>query len=188
METPSHIKSILYMKRNPLQNYIVPGLTSWLLADLKEKGMIRLFEMERHQEMAIAPHSHRFDFDCIVLAGSVVNTLWRPSYNIKNGDEFQITSLEYMGQPGQYKETRGGIMNYTPLVQEHKEGDKYGMRFDEIHSIKFSRGAKVLFFEGPSKTTHTTLLDPYVNGQRVPQSAIQPWMFHKTVNLDDHFV
>lgn len=44
----------------------------------------------------------------------------------------------------------------------YKEGDEYGMMFDEIHSIFFSRDTWVLFFEGPEVTEETAILEPYV--------------------------
>ena len=204
-----NVQTVDKLKHSPLENYIVPGLTSWLISDPSPRGCVRMFEMLRNQEMAISPHSHRFDFQCVVLEGDVTNTIWRKykplalasleyfSYcnplmvderkRIASSDEFQRTELKYLGKPGQYsKSPIKEIEKYYPVVSTYKKGDQYHMTADQIHSIRFSKGAKVLFMEGPNITDTTNILDPYVNGVNVHQSDVLPWMFHSTASHDDH--
>lgn len=53
------------------------------------------------------------------------------------------------------------------------------MKAEEIHSITFSRGASVLFFEGPRKTDTSTVLEPVVDGETIPLFRTEPWMYGK---------
>jgi len=51
------------------------------------------------------------------------------------------------------------------------------MKHDEIHSITFSKGAKVLFFEGPQVSDKSVIIEPIINGQTVSTYDVAPWMF-----------
>ena len=172
---PDVIKHLISMRHSPLYNYIVPGLTSWLIMDNGELGKIRLFESSREQQEFITPHSHRFDFTACVVRGQVENTLWVEG----DGDKYMMTQTKYLGEPGKYESRPIKEKRYTTDTLTHVEGDWYGMKFSDIHSIKFSRGAFVLFFEGVSKTNTTYILEPFVDGEHIPTMKTEPWMFKK---------
>jgi hypothetical protein len=53
------------------------------------------------------------------------------------------------------------------------------MRYNEIHSIKFSKDAIVLFFEGPTVTDSSFVLEPVVEGEYIPTMTTEPWMFRR---------
>jgi len=164
----NHIKT---MAHSPLRNYRIPGLTSSLVRN------VRLFECERSHEEAIVPHSHRFDFQCLVLRGVVRNVLWLPN---AQGDLFSLSTLEYGNKPGEYTQTRGTAQGYFSRSEtRYVEGDTYGMRHTQIHSIFFERDTAVLFFEGPELTNETCILEPVSNGKAVPTFETRPWMFQK---------
>lgn len=164
------------MAHSRLANYIIPGLTSSLIGG-DGYGTVRLFECSRNHEETIVPHSHRFDFRCLVLAGRVVNTVWKEG---PDGDPFMQTILSYDGAPGQYRSEDSEVAHFIPERTTYVEGDWYGMPWDEIHSIKFSKGAVVLFLEGPLKSNSTIILQPFVDGEVVPTMKVEPWMFRTT--------
>lgn len=161
------------MKRSPLRNYIVPGLTSSLLGG-EDKGVVRMFEMSREQLSDITPHSHRFDFECLVLEGTVINRVWAPN---DKGDVYQRSQLKYKGEPGKYDLERADYDRYAYTAKVYGKGDWYGMHAEQMHSITFSVGAKVLFFEGPPVVASTYILEPFVDGVIVPTFEVKPWMF-----------
>ena len=187
MELPngfaSHIES---MMRSPLRNYIVPGLSSYLLGG-EDKGCVRVFSSKRNQQSDISPHSHRFDFVCLVLRGTVRNIIWKPSFDVVHAAEhFAVSNIEYEGEAGHYKKKIVDRSYWEPRESAYQEGDFYGMSASQVHSIFFSKDALVLFFEGPAKTNKSIVLDPVVNDEVIPTSDVQPWMFRKQP-LDDHF-
>lgn len=171
------IKHLVSMRHSPLHNYIVPGLTSWMIMDNGDLGKIRMFECSRQQQEFITPHSHRFDFTACVIRGSVHNTLWVSSD--VSGDEYVVTNNAYLGKPGEYKVESNVVARFMEDTICHNEGEWYGMRHNEIHSIQFSRDALVLFFEGRAVTTTTQVLEPFVNGRHIPTMKTEPWMFQK---------
>jgi len=171
------IKHLVSMRHSPLRNYIVPGLTSWLIMDNGTAGKIRLFESSRNQQEFITPHSHRFDFSACVIRGHVHNTLWTPSEQF--GDEYVVTNSTYLGQPGEYEKQSKVVARFVDSTICYDDGEWYSMKHNEIHSIKFSRDAVVLFFENRAITTTTQVLEPFVNGQHVPTMKVEPWMFKK---------
>lgn len=178
------INNILSMKGNPMGNYIVPGLTSWMIGAKSQNGCVRLFESEREQQRDIAPHSHRFDFSCLVLRGEVVNKVWTHS---PAGDEFELSRIRYLGRPGLYEKEALERGRFDFTATHYSQGDFYRMEFYEMHSIVFSRGALVLFFEGPTLTDESLMLDPISDGDVIATSDTAPWMFKRTVQIDDHF-
>lgn len=173
------IEFIDKMKHSPVRNYAIPGLTSWLIGAPTEHGCVRLFECSRDHHEPITPHSHRFDFECIVLAGTVRNVIWTPDYNMSGYDRYAESRLLYRGGIGHYETEKSGIGGYSTKQSIHKAGDRYGMKADDIHSIYFSRGAKVLFFEGPTIADSSVILEPYVDGEVVPTFKVEPWMFKR---------
>src|SRR6185436_17204277 len=64
------------VKYSPIRNYVVPGVTSWIIApETPEHGLFRLFTCDRFQLVTVAPHSHRYDLNCTVMNGAVYNTI-----------------------------------------------------------------------------------------------------------------
>jgi len=166
------IDHVLGMADQHLDNYIVPGLTSSLL----ENGKVRLFSMSRAQHQAITPHSHRFDFQCLVLRGEVHNIRWTRSDH-DEADAYVATKLSYGFEPGRYTRGGWGIGRYTCESERFGAGDWYGQAYDEIHSVVFSDDALVLFFEGQMITQETTILEPLVDGKHLQTFRVEPWMF-----------
>lgn len=166
------------MKHSPLHHYAgVPGLTSWMIAK-GQKGIVRLLECSRDHYEPVTPHSHRFDFTCQVLAGSVRNILWTPSATL--GDEYQATTILYEGKPGKY--ALGGkreVKRFQVTEHRYDAGGVYSMRADDIHSIYFKRGTSVLFFEGDQVSDSSVILEPVVNGVVVNTFEVPKWAFRK---------
>lgn len=175
------------MKHSPIHNYAVPGLSSWLIGETSEAGCVRLFECSRNHQEPIIPHSHRFDFHCVVLEGVVHNTVW----TVRNAsgavaqsmeDLFMLSDLEYGGECGKYRATPKNPVLATRTTKVHAAGGstaQYSMRANEIHSIVFAKNTKVLFFEGPKVQDISQILEPIVNGETVHTFQVMPWMFKK---------
>lgn len=170
---------ICSMLRNPLRNYVVPGLTSSLLGG-DGHGTVRLFEASREQYSDIVPHSHRFDFTCLVLEGYVVNRVWLPTSSTQ-ADLYEAATLLYGGEPGKYRMKPHALGRSRWHYQDirYNAGNWYTMDADEIHSITFSRNAVVLFFEGPTRVDSTTIIQPVVDGEVVKTFKVEDWMFQK---------
>ena len=173
-----NLDQIKAMAHSPLHNYAIPGLTSWIIGANPDpqRGCVRLFECSRQHFELIIPHSHRFDFRCLVLRGGVNNVVWTAD---EEGDEFAVSTLRYGGEPGHYSTTVEEVVRFSSRVDRYTKGQWYGMKHDEIHSIFFGRGSAVLFFEGPQVTNQSQILEPYVDGQRVPTFQVESWMFRK---------
>lgn len=173
-------KAIEPMRNNTLRNYIVPGLTSHLIGGPKA-GLVRLFHAERETLEFITPHSHRFDFTCLVLNGDVANTIFRPGYTYD--EEWCLSTINQVcGKDGlnDYQHIReekpsfwrGETLKYTT-------GDTYSMKHLEIHSIKFSKDTRVLFFESPQLTVTSQMIEPWVDGRCIPTFKTESWMFER---------
>lgn len=175
------------MKHNTLSNYIVAGLSSSAVGNGgHENGKVRLFKADRATRDEITPHSHRFDFVCLVLQGAVVNSLYEPPYGSGDkAEEWCVSTIDQVcGADGirEYVHTREA----EPVRMVRRDftytaGQTYGMYTPEIHSITFSQGAQVLFFEGPQKQARSVMLEPWVNGKVVPTFRTEPWMFEKEI-------
>lgn len=170
----NHIDLLQLMRTNTVRNYVIPGLDSSLL----ENGKVRLFESSREHAEPITPHSHRFDFFCIVIQGQVTNVTWEPC-EAHEGDEFQCSQLTYQGEIGQHDVSEVSRGYWRPASVRYKQGEIYSMRHNEVHSIYFKRDTKVVFFEGPQLTDHSLIIEPVVNGELIPTFQTQPWMFQK---------
>ena len=173
---PDVIKHLVSMRRSPIHNYIVPGLTSWMIMDNGPLGKVRMFDCTRDQYEFITPHSHRFDFSACVVEGFVENILWTP---FADGDDYQMTRTIYLDEPGKYESEICQQDKFITDTMGYCEGQWYGMKFNEIHSIRFSKGAKVLFFEGPSKVNFSHVLEPIVDGEHIRTMRTEPWMFKR---------
>lgn len=177
------------MAHDPLRNYIIPGLTSHLIGGANremDRGTVRMFAIDRTHEEAVVPHSHRFDFACHVVAGVVENTLWSAHpysegecWN-RYGEPYRRTVVEYGGEPGKYTVKSRDLRGFTRRKTVYGVGSWYAMNAEEIHSIRFGPGARVLFFEGPKQTDSALYLEPVVEGVAVPTFKVEDWMF-----LDD---
>lgn len=162
------------MSTNEVHNYVLPGLTSALIGG-EGRGQVRILNSDRDTREWVTPHSHRFDFVCLVLAGQVENIVFtrgQGNYYAKG----MIKPVE--GGMGKYQVSRtsewGGYVEHSTT---YTEGECYSMRADEIHSIRFSRGAEVLFFEGPNVRDFSVFLEPWSNGRAVPTFETRSWMF-----------
>ena len=173
-----HMKKLLQitneMKTDTVRNYVIAGLDSHLLED----GKVRLFTNSREHQDQITPHTHRFDFACLVLKGTVTNKIWHKTTPDK-GDLFGVSRLSYKGAIGDHDVTPENSSYYTHKVEHHHTGEVYSMKGEEIHSIEFSRGAVVLFFEGPEVLETSTILEPIVDGVIIPTYEKKPYMFLK---------
>lgn len=172
------------MLHSPVRNYVLPGLTSWLVGGVRY-GRVRMFVSERDTREWIVPHSHRFDFACLVLTGEVVNTTFHEIPSEKDVPKPNLYAVgrirrTVFGKFGDYEIIRGTSPKLF-LEQRHRysSGQEYAMRSEEIHSISFSRGARVLFFEGPERVPETTFLEPWCDGRVVPTFTVEPWMFER---------
>ena len=181
----SQFEPLLAMKHSPIHNYVIPGLTSWLLADPTTEGVLRLFECSREHEEAITPHSHRFDLTCHVLEGSVRNILWK-TRTLSDGqagkfeDLFTETTMAYDGSVGEYAELSSRVVAARRDTRWYGVGESYSMLAHEIHSIRFSKGAKVVLIEGPVRSLTNVVLEPYEMGfGRIKTMRTEPWMFRR---------
>lgn len=161
------------MLHSPISNYAIPGLTSFLVGG-ESHGKVRLFDCSRNHQEEIIPHSHRFDFQCLVVTGKVTNRIWTKN---TNGDAFTVTSLVYDGAMGKYKSNELHVSLFGFCEMTHKAGEWYSMAAQEIHSIKFAKDTQVLFFEGPSIKDNSLILEPFVDGKTVKTFKVEPWMF-----------
>jgi hypothetical protein len=174
------VDSLMSMAHSPVSNYVIPGLTSYLIGGRSERGTVRLFHCSREHQEAITPHSHRFDFQCWVLRGNVRNRLWRrAAADHPAADQFCVSSLSYKGAMGDYSKEPLGVSRWVHADHCYSTGECYSMKADEVHSIFFSRGAVVLFFEGPSVSDHSIALEPYVDNETIPTMETRPWMFRR---------
>lgn len=165
------VDALLNLSHSTLHNYILPGLESRLLG-----SSARIFVNTRESIGAITPHSHRFDFQCLVLQGEVHNTLFTPDVD---GSTYQTSTTIYLDSPGQYRVEQGELKPYAAITRTYGIGDWYGMGADEIHTIRFSQDAIVLFIEGLETTKKTTLLEPFINGETIITMRTEAWMFRK---------
>ena len=171
----NHVKASMH---SPVHNYVIPGLTSWMLGNPKhtDKGCVRVFTMDREHEEPILPHSHRFDFQCIVLKGDVTNCIWERH---PEGDLYQRSEVTYTGKFGKHSKIPKDIEKYSSFYTTYSEGNSYGMTGDQFHSIYFSKGALVLFIEGKNYLSTSEVLEPVSNGEVIPLFKTEPWMFKR---------
>jgi tetrahydromethanopterin S-methyltransferase subunit E len=178
-EVIMNLDLVMKFAHNPVRNYAIPGLTSWMISNSPE-GNIRMFDMTRDHIEPIVAHSHRFNFHCIVLEGEVENILFKQSMD---GDLYSAVYQTYNGSIGSYKTERSNLhIRYVQISQKYNKGDQYSMYSDEIHSIRFKKGTKVLFFEGPDVDDKSIIIEPIVDGELIETFKVEPWMFKKDIN------
>jgi hypothetical protein len=171
----SLIELLQGMRSNVIHNYIVPGLSSYLLRN----GKVRLFEASRHQHHAVVPHSHRFDFMCLVLRGHVDHTVWEPRSFDDQGDEWAIMEVRGTFAEG-YKVQHSELGYFAPVTKTYGVGGWYGCSHDEVHSVRFSSNALVLFIEGAPRFETHFVLSPVGKKTRCGDPDIlrtPEWMF-----------
>jgi hypothetical protein len=171
--TESHLKDLLAMAGNGLTNYIVPGLESHLFSKA------RVFVNTRKQEAFVTPHSHRYNLACLVLDGSVCNSVYEQS-SAPSAQRYALSELHSVSadEPGKYQAPALiGADNYIVTHTGYREGEWYLLPWHVIHSITFSDDAKVLVLEGPAENDFVTILEPVVRGERVATFRVEPWMF-----------
>lgn len=171
------IRTLSEMSHHSVRNYITPGLTSSLLGG-DGHGMVRLFTADRDTREWITPHSHRFNFSCIVIRGQVENLMFTPGA----GNKYCPATLRRKGGIGDgYEVVRNpeNAASYTETSRTYVAGDTYSLTYTDIHSIRFSKDAVVLFLEGPFVAEETTILEPFSNGSIVETFEMKPWMFQK---------
>lgn len=176
-----HLKGILAaMSHSRVRNYATPGLTSHLIGGGASAGKVRMFTCDRDTRDWIAPHSHRYDFVCLVLGGAVLNlTYTEVTYQSSTSNAFCRSTLALdEGTLTRYVAKSDGLRrHYEEKGTEYREGDFYAMEADDIHSIEFHRNAHILFFEGPEVRETSIVLEPYSDGACVPTFHTPPWMF-----------
>ena len=161
------------MRQDTLHNYVTMGLNSSLLTN----GCVRHFHQTREQTSVITPHSHRFDLMCLVLSGVVTNTLY---FSSMEGDKYQVSEQVYK-DIGKYRilDTKY-VDRFILRPTVYRSGEWYSMNYNEIHSIWFSKGAQVLFFEGPTVTDASYFLEPMDEYENVDRTLkTEEWMFRK---------
>lgn len=166
------LEALESMQHSRMLNYILPGLESHLLG-----ATTRVFRNTRHSLSKIVPHSHRYDFQCLVLQGSVTNTLFIGTPG--GGDLYQEFEATYGDSPGVYSKRPVEKARYIAEHNHYGAGEWYGMTCDQIHSIEFSRDAVVLFIEGAPRSDKSIYIEPVVEGETIHLLSNEPWMFRK---------
>lgn len=172
------------LRSNTIHNYIAPGLDSHLIA--REGGSIRMFHMTRDQQFYISPHSHRFNFASVVICGWARQHLYRnlSTQNVgpqhTGADDRLYAVREYVpdrANPTNYGIKTASYGHFLRTTTVYEAGQWYSMKYDEFHSIEFSKGARVLFIEGPKIKDTSYFLEPVVNGKVVPLFDVPTWMY-----------
>lgn len=168
MKTKALLSLVDACKHSAILDYVIPGLTSSLL-DIKPRVFEYTgdghFPLEVGDPGYITPHSHRYAFYAIVLSGHVMNSVYTEA---DDGEIFAVQTLNYGGKPGVYTLDREqSFRKFSPLHQNYFEGMFYYMAPNEIHTIRFRPGTKVLMLEGPSVSLSTKVLFPVVGGKVV---------------------
>lgn len=179
-----------HMANSRIADYALPGLDSYLIGgdiggEDRSYGKVRMFVADRNTHELITPHSHKFSFTCLVLEGYVRNTIWKPVYSASGrpgADYFRRSKLVTLGAgPGEYTKQVIGFGYYDPEVQRYDVGRTYSMDKDEIHSIRFARGTRVLFFEGPTVRDWAHIIEPAREApggsEALDTFGVAPWMF-----------
>lgn len=182
MDVTAILAALKLMKHSPVYNYATAGLTSSLIGGA-DHGKVRLFMSDRDTREWVTPHSHRFNFTCLVLAGSVENILFtRASYLNQPGANAYVmgTVRPSNGGLGGYELSRGSTPEaWIEESATYGVKDTYSMTSKQIHSIRFSRGAIVLFLEGPELVDNSMILEPWSNDRVVPTFESRSWMFER---------
>ncbi len=107
------------MTHNKINNYVIPGLSSSLIGNTSRHGCARIFECSRDHREIITPHSHRFDFQALVLQGEVHNEIWTETSTVE-GDLYACTDLVYNGEIGDYRKCESRTARYSTEIDRIK--------------------------------------------------------------------
>lgn len=182
MKANPELTALLKLAHSPIKNYIVPGLTSYLIGNEGPNGCIRLFVSSRMQHVHIAPHSHRYDFVSRVIQGQAVNRTWvQAEASDYSADIYMARKLTYKGSPGAYDTADIAVGLYTSSSKSYRaeQDSQYSMSHKEIHSIVFGKDAAVLIMQGPEITDSSIMLLPFVEGEVCNTAKVEPWMFKR---------
>ena len=172
------LRTIASMTHSEVRNYVLPGLGSFLIGGVEGKGQVRLLSSDRDSREWVTPHSHRFDFACLVLDGWVENILFLEGFGERPNRYGRGTLHPVAGGLGRYELVREDKpVAFGEAATVYKAGEVYSMSASQIHSIRFGVGARVLFFEGPNVKDYSSILEPYSEGKTVPTFVTAPWMF-----------
>lgn len=158
-----------------LNNYVIPGLRSEAYVEELDTGaMIRTFEMLRDQEYFVTPHDHRYDFQCMVLEGKVVNTV----YKLFECSELSATHaiLPYDPALRVLDHEKAKLVRAESERRTYVNTDWYIMGHEEFHSIQFDKGTRILFLQEADKKTQSNCLLPYVDGKILDTFIWRDWM------------
>jgi hypothetical protein len=174
--------AIKQMGHSPVSNYVLPGLTSWLIGG-GDQGCVRMFTSEMQTQQHITPHTHRFDFTCLVVRGSVKNQMYAECDSLDDASDWymrsEITRNSYSPN-GEYNVFVDKYPIKMAMTEtEYLEGQVYSMKSSEYHSITFSRDAVVLFLEGKEISATSKIIEPYCGGKHIPTFKTENWMFLK---------
>ena len=170
-------RQLMSGEENRLHNYIIPGLTSDLLAVTAKGGKMRLFTMERDQEYEVAVHDHRYDFSCMVLKGAVKNILYSATpCDRANASHAMVPYSEHHHS---VDESLAKFVKVTMSNKVYNEGEWYGMSHVDFHRIQFSKGSQVLFIEGPNRKKESNILLPYQNERICNTFLWADWMMKR---------
>lgn len=171
MKIPDNAHSVIH-------NYVIAGLDSYLIGDIENRT--RLFHMTRNQVDYITPHSHKFDLECEVLHGEVINTIFTQRDEGYEGDAFLKSSIMYLGEAGSYRKSpHGEVKIFTMESTTYQAGDVYHLKHDQIHSIQFTKGAMVKITEGVKQDDFTEILEPFSNRRIVKNFKVHDGLFVK---------
>ncbi len=114
------------------------------------------------------------------MKSEIYNTLFLPSKQ-SYADQYSLGTLKRVGEEmGSYEIERSGVPeNYEGHQNRISAGESYSMKANDIHTVSFHRGTKVLFFEGPTISDTSVFLEPFSNGQVVKTFETRPWMFQR---------
>lgn len=161
-----------------LRNYVVPGLTSTLLASTEGGGKLRLFEMDREQEHYVVPHDHRYDFTAFVLAGMAEQIAY-DVHHVSTPGEARWAAFQYLHRDGRLAGRSWGYFAGTIRRATYLRGDSYRMGAKEWHSIRFGAGSRVLMVEGAGSGGYSSVLLPMVNGRLCDTFLVRDWMMEE---------
>jgi hypothetical protein len=66
-----------------------------------------------------------------------------------------------------------------PMSTIHRKGAIYDLMAHQFHSVIFSKDSWLLIEEEPEVSNISCMLEPWVNGKRVPVGKTRKWMFTK---------
>lgn len=102
----------------------------------------------------------------------------------KLADFYRSSTLTYGGSAGDYEQREDDVGRWNYIDSTFSAGECYSMKSKDVHSIYFSRDAVVLFFEGPTISSTSVVLEPVVNGETIKTFEVKPWMFQRELSRE----